>query len=346
LLALLEAPGPSGHEEEPSRIWREAARAFAEVTSDTLGTSFARVPSAGKGAGTLALVGHIDQVAVTVTNIEDSGLLSFTTLGGIAPETLTAQRIEFLTRDDARTHGAIVRKRLSPEERRDGPKIELADLYIDIGATSREDAERLVRIGDVAVWNGAPIELPNGRLMSRSLDNRLGAYVVLEAARRLSQAKDVAVDVVAVAATQEEIGSGGARAAAFGLDPTLALAVDITPATDVPGGDPRRAGRVELGMGAIVTRGPTLNKLVVEHLVEAAEAEGIPHGFEVTTRDTATDADEFFAARAGVPTGLISVPMRYLHTPNEVCDLEDVESAIRLIVAAVQRLGSDQAFVR
>ena len=346
LQALLEAPGPSGQEEEPTRIWRDAASAFAEVSSDTLGTSFARVPSASDGARTLALVGHIDEVGVTVTNIEENGLLSFTTLGGVFPETLSSQRIEFLTRTGGRVRGAIARKRIPPEERRDAPRTELADLHIDIAARSRDEAESLVRVGDAAVWDGAPVELPSGRLMSRALDNRLGAFVVLEAARRLGEAKDVAVDVVAVAATQEEIGSVGARAAAYGLDPALALAVDVTPATDVPGGDPRRAGRIELGLGAMIARGPTLNKRVVELLAEAAEAEGIAHAFEVYTRGTQTDADEFHSARSGVPTGLISIPLRYLHTPNELCDLADVEAAIRLIVATAQRLERDQTFVR
>jgi endoglucanase len=346
LQALLRAPGPSGHEEEPTRIWRDAASAFAEVTSDTLGTSFARVPASGKDAATLALVGHIDEVGVTVTNIEESGLLSFTTLGGISPETLAAQRIQFLTRNGDRVRGAIARKRIQPEARRDAPRTELADLHIDIGAKSREEAEKLVQVGDAAVWDGEPVELPNGRLMSRALDNRLGAYVVLEAARRLAEAKDVAVDVVAVAATQEEIGSVGARAAAYGLDPALALAVDVTPATDYPGGDPRRAGRIELGMGAMIARGPTLNKRVAELLAEAAEADGIPHAFEVYTRGTQTDADEFHSARAGVPTGLLSIPMRYLHTPNEVCDLADVEAVIRAIVAVAKRLERGGSFLR
>jgi putative aminopeptidase FrvX len=346
LQALLRAPGPSGHEEEPTRIWRDAASAFAEVTSDTLGTSFARVRAPGQDAATLALVGHIDEVGVTVTNIEENGLLSFTTLGGISPETLSGQRIEFLTRNGGRVRGAIARKRIAPEARRDAPRTELADLHIDIGAKSREEAGALVQVGDAAVWDGEPVELPNGRLMSRALDNRLGAYVVLEAARRLAEAKDIAVDVVAVAATQEEIGSFGARAAAYGLDPALSLAVDVTPATDYPGGDPRRAGRIELGMGAMIARGPTLNKRVAELLADAAEAAGIPHAFEVYTRVTQTDADEFHSSRAGVPTGLLSIPMRYLHTPNEVCDLEDVEAVIRVIVAVAQRLERGGSFVR
>jgi endoglucanase len=347
LQALLEAPGPSGHEEEPNRIWRDAASAFAEVTSDTLGTSFARVRSPRSDGATVALVSHIDEVGVTVTNVEDGGLLSFTTVGGISPETLSGQRIEFLTHDGSSVPGAIGRKRLSPEQRREAPRVELADLHIDIGATSREEAERIVRPGDVAVWNGAPVELPNGRLMSRSLDNRLGAYVVLEAARRLGDlGGELAVDVVAVAATQEEIGSVGARAAAYGLEPAVAIAVDVTPATDYPGGDPRRAGRVELGMGAMIARGPTLNKLVSQLLADVAESEAIPHGFEVYTRQTATDADEFHAARAGVPTGLVSIPMRYLHTPNELSALEDVEAVIRLLVAATKRLEPGASFVR
>src|SRR5216684_3977685 len=123
LQALLTARGPSGHEEEPTRIWRDAASAFAEVTSDTLGTSFARVRSSGKDGETLALVGHIDEVGVTVTNIEENGLLSFTTLGGISPETLTGQRVEFLTRGGGRVPGAIARKRIPPEERRDAPRL-------------------------------------------------------------------------------------------------------------------------------------------------------------------------------------------------------------------------------
>ena len=315
LRSLLQAAGPSGHEEEPARIWREAASSFAEVTSDTLGSSFARV-RAGEGAITLALVGHIDEIGVAVTNIEENGLLSLTTVGGISPEMLNGQRIE------------------------------LADLHIDIGAKSREEAETLVRVGDVAVWNGAPVELPNGRLLSRALDNRLGAYIALEAARRIAESKEAQVDVVAVAAVQEEIGLYGARVAAYGLDPQVALAIDVTPATDYPGGDPKRAGRIELGMGAMIARGPTMNKLVVQLLAEAAEAENIPHAFEIYARTTSTDADELHLTRAGIPTGLLSIPTRYLHSPNELCDLEDVESIVRLIVAFAKRIASDHSFIR
>jgi endoglucanase len=344
LLALLNASGPSGHEEEPARIWREAASGFAEVTSDTLGSSFARV-RAGEGAPTLALVGHIDEIGVAVTNIEESGLLSFTTIGGISPEMLMGQRFELLTRN-GRIPAATSRKRIQPEQVRDRPRPELSDLHIDIGAKDRAEAESLVRVGDPGVWVGPPVELPNGRLLSKALDNRLGAYIALEAARRIAESREAEVDVVAVAAVQEEIGLYGARTAAYGLDPQVAIAIDVTPATDYPGGDARRAGKIELGLGAMIARGPTLNKQVTDLLGEAAEAEDIPHAWEVYTRTTSTDADEIHFTRAGIPTGLLSIPTRYLHSPNEICALEDVEANIRLIVAFAKRLSRDQSFVR
>jgi putative aminopeptidase FrvX len=344
LTALLTASGPSGHEEEPTRVWRDAAAAFAEVTSDTLGSSFARV-RAGGGAPTFAIVGHIDEIGVAITNVEESGLLSFTTIGGIAPETLHGQRLELLTRD-GRIPATVSRKRVQPEQVRERPRLELSDLHIDIGAKSREEAEGLVRVGDPGVWIGPPVELPNNRLLSKSLDNRLGAYIALESARRVAESRDAKVDVVAVAAVQEEIGLYGARAAAFGLDPLVALVVDVTPATDYPGGDARRAGRIELGMGAMIARGPTLNKHVTDLLGDVAEAEGIAHAYEVYSRTTSTDADELHFTRAGIPTGLLSIPTRYLHSPDEICDLADVEAIVQLVVAFAKRLTVDHSFVR
>ena len=347
LTSLLTASGPSGHEEEPTRVWREAAAAFAEVTADTLGSSFARVRAgSGEGAPTLAIVGHIDEIGVAVTNIEDSGLLSFTTVGGISPETLHGQRVVLLTRNGGRLPGAFSRKRVAPDLLRERPRLELSDLHIDIGARSREEAESLVRVGDAGVWIGPPVELPNNRLVSKSLDNRLGAYIALESARRVAEAGDAQVDVVAVAAVQEEIGLYGARAAAFGLDPQVAIAIDVTPATDYPGGDARRAGRIELGMGAMIARGPTMNKHVTDLLGEVAEAEGIAHAYEIYSRTTSTDADEIHLSRAGIPTGLLSIPTRYLHSPNELCDLDDVEAIIRLVVAFAKRLTLDHSFLR
>jgi putative aminopeptidase FrvX len=346
LRELLAAPGPSGHEGQVARVWRDAAGAFAEVHSDTLGTSFARV-RAGDGAPTLALVGHIDEIGLVVTTATEQGLLTFAPLGGFSAEILVGQRVRIAGRNgDVRA--VVGRRRAGGAERRsDRPaRLEHSDLHLDIGARSRDEALELVRIGDAAVWEGEPLELPNNRFASRALDNRLGAYVALEAARRVGEARDAQVDVVAVAAVAEEVGLFGARAAAFSLEPDVALAIDVTWATDVPGGDERTAGKVELGAGPAIARGPMINAHVFELLVEAAEAEQIPCSIEVATRATQTDADQIHISRGGVPTGLVSLPIRYMHSPCELGSLDDLEAAIALIVAFARRLVRDQSFVR
>jgi endoglucanase len=344
LRELLLARGPSGHEEPAARVWRDAASEFAEVESDTLGTSFARV-RAGEGAPTLALVGHIDEIGVAITNIEESGLLSFSALGGFQPEMLVGQRVVLAGRDGP-VPGVVGRRQLSAEQRRDRPRLELSDLHIDIGAKDRDDAAQVVRVGDAGVWEGDPVELPNGRFVSRALDNRLGAYVVLEAARRIAESGDARVDVVAVAAVQEELGYYGARTAAFSLDPDFALAIDVTYATDVPGADPKVAGKIDLGSGAAIARGPIVNARVSDLLARTAEEEGIPHTFEILTNRTHTDADALHVSRAGVPTGLVSVPLRYMHSSVELASLDDLEAVIRLVVAFAVRLTPESSFLR
>jgi endoglucanase len=344
---LLIAAGPSGHEEQAAGVWRDAASAFAEVHADTLGTSFARVPAGGgEGAPTLALVGHIDEIGFAVTNVGDNGLIAFTAIGGLGAEALVGQRVRILTRE-GEVRGVVGRRRADPERSRtDRPgRLELSELHVDIGAAGRDEAAA-VRVGDPGIWEGEPLELANDRLASRALDNRLGSYIALEAARRVAEAADAQVDVVAVAAVSEEVGLFGARAAAFSLAPDVAIAIDVTWATDIPGGNARLAGKVELGGGAVIERGPVINSHVYDLLVRTAEEEEIPHAFEVSTRATHTDADAIHVARGGVPTGLVSIPLRYMHSPSEVVALEDVESCVRLVAGFARRLTREQSFVR
>jgi len=345
LRELLTAVGPSGHEEPAAAVWREAASAFAQVSSDTLGTSFARVP-AGEGAPTLAIVGHIDEIGIQITHVGDDGLLSFGLLGGFDAAQLAGQRMLIAGRNG--TVPAVVGRRRPPqsEKRGDRQKLEHADLFLDVGATSRADAERLVRAGDPAVWEGEPLELPNNRLASRALDDRLGAYAALEVARRVAAAGDAQVDVVAVAAVQEELGYYGARTAAFALAPDVAIAIDVTWATEVPGGDAKLVGKVELGSGAAITRGPVVHPAVADLLLETAEAEQIDHCFEVYSDRTRTDADAVFASRGGVPTGLVAIPVRYMHSPVELCSLDDLEAVISLVAAFARRLGREASYLR
>jgi putative aminopeptidase FrvX len=346
LRRLLTAPGPSGYEAAASAVWREAASSFAEVSGDALGSSVARVAGTG-GGPTLAVLGHIDEIGLMVTHADEHGFLSFLGVGGWRAEVLLGQRVELLTRAGP-VPGVVGRKWRRPLRRgEEFPRLELEELHVDIGAGSADEALGLVQIGDVAVIAGEPVELAGSRFASRSLDNRIGAYVALEAARLVAEAGGSPGDFAAVAAVQEEVGDfGGARTTVFALEPQVALAVDITGATDVPDGDPKLDGEAKLGRGPIVNRGSTISPKVFELLVETAEAEGIQYAVNVSAGDTHTDMDAAYASRGGTATGLISIPMRYLHTPTEVAALEDVDAAIRLVAAFAQRLGPELDFTR
>jgi putative aminopeptidase FrvX len=346
LRRLLTAPGPSGHETAAAAVWRDAASAFAEVTSDAMGSSIARV--AGTSGGPLLVVlGHIDEIGVIVTHVDEHGFLFFRGVGGWRPEVLLGQRVELLAREGP-VPGVIGRKsRKAPKRDEKEEQLSLDDLHVDIGARDRDDALRLVRLGDVAVIAGEPLELANGRLASRALDNRLGAYVALEAARLVAEGGGAPGDVAVVAAVQEEVGDfGGARTSVFALEPQVALAVDVTDATDIPEGDPKAWGEAKLGGGPAINRGSTINPKVFELLVETAEAEGIAHVVNVSSGITYTDMDAAYASRAGVATGLISLATRYIHTPTEVVSLDDVEAAARLVAAFAQRLEPGLDFTR
>jgi putative aminopeptidase FrvX len=339
LRRLLTAPGPSGYEQPAAAVFREAAGAFAEITYDSVGSTVARVKGTGDGPF-VAVVGHIDEIGLIVHHIDDNGFLWFTGIGGWDPVILVGQRVEVCTRD-GRVPGVVGKKPihlLKDEERKQAP--ELRGLHIDIGAKDGDDARSLVRIGDVAVIAAEPVELPNNRFISRSMDNRLGCYVALEAARLVAEAGGAPGDVAAVAVTQEEITFGGARTTAYSLEPDIAIVVDVTFATDSPGAEEKEIGSHKFGSGAVLTRGSTLHPAVFELLHAAGEAEGIPFTVGASARSTGTDADAFHISRAGIPSGVVSIPLRYMHSPVEMVQLDDVDAAARLIAAFAQRLDS------
>jgi endoglucanase len=337
LRKLLTAPGPSGYEQAPAAVFREAAAAFAEITHDTIGSTVARVKGTADGPF-VAVVGHIDEIGLIVHHIDDDGFLWFTGVGGWDPVILVGQRVEISTRD-GRVTGVVGKKPihlLKDEERKKVP--ELKNLHIDIGAKDGGDARSMVRVGDVAVISGEPVELPHNRVISRSMDNRLGCYVALEAARLVAEAGDAPGDVAAVAVAQEEITFGGARTTAYTLRPDIAVVVDVTFASDAPGNDDKETGRHRFGSGPVLMRGSTLDPTVFELLHAAGEAEGIPFTIAASARATGTDADAFHISRGGVPSAVVSVPLRYMHSPVEMVQLDDVENAARLIAAFVRRL--------
>jgi putative aminopeptidase FrvX len=333
---LLRAGAPSGYEGPAAEIWREAA-AFASLSSDGLGSSIARV---GEEGPLLAVVGHIDEIGLVVSHIDEKGFLYFNPIGGWDPQILVGQRVEVRGRDGL-VPGVVGRKPihlLEPEQRK--KVVELKGLHIDIGAADRDEAAELVRVGDPAVIAAEPVRLAADRLISRSMDNRLGAYVALESLRRCHERDSLQASFAAVAAVQEEIGLFGARTSAFEVRPDLAIAVDVTHATDAPGVEEKEVGSHPLGSGPVIGRGSTLSPKMFELLVEAAEAEGIEHTVGASGRGTSTDADVIQISRSGIPTGLVSIPLRYMHSPVELVDLGDLEATVELVAAFAARVAN------
>jgi putative aminopeptidase FrvX len=345
LRSLLTATGPSGYETAPAGVFREAAGAFAEVSGDVMGSSWARVKGTADGP-TLAIVGHIDEIGLIVTHIDDDGFLRFTGVGGWDTQILVGQRVELATRGGV-VPGVIGKKPIHLLKDDERKKVaEVKELHIDIGAKDGDETRSMVRIGDVAVISGEPVELPNDRVVSRSMDNRLGCYVAYEAARLVAEAGGAAGDVVAVAAVQEETTFGGSQTTAYALRPDLAIVVDVTHATDAPGIDVNELGAHAFGSGPVVERGSNLHPAVFELLYEAGEADGIPFTVAASARHTGTDVDAMHLSRGGVPCGLIGLPLRYMHSPVEMVDLGDVDAAARLIAATARRLAADATFGR
>jgi putative aminopeptidase FrvX len=354
--ALLRVPGPSGQEARAAALWRELCEPFAaEVDVDVNGSSWARVPGTGSGADgafdgpsapTLAIVGHIDEIGVHITHIDDDGFLRFGQVGGWDPVNLVSQRLLIATRNGP-VHGVIGRKAIHLMDEEDRKKVpELKSLHIDIGAADADEARELVRIGDTGVLDVEPLELPNGRVVSRALDNRVGCYVAARAAQLTIEAGGAPGEVLAMAVVQEEIGLYGAMTSAFRHRPDVAIAVDVTHASDTPGHEMGRDTHHKLGSGPVIERASLLHPRVAELLCDAAEAEDIPYTVASASRITASDADAFTTSRAGIPTGLVSVPLRYMHSSVELVSIEDVENAARLLSAFARRLEPGERFER
>jgi len=347
LKRLLNTPGPSGFETAAARVWRDEASTFADqVEKDVSGNTWALLGEGG--APRVMLAGHIDEIGLMLTHIDDEGFLYLEGIGGWDPQVMVGQRVRLLTRE-GEIVGVIGKKPIhliKPDERDKASK--LTDLWIDVGAKTREEAEkRGIRVGDPGVLDTQLIQLGDDLIASRSIDNRIGAFVVLEALRLLDAGERPAAQVAAVATAQEEIGhsGGGARTAAFRLDPQVAIVVDVTFATDAPGLEKKELGDHRLGGGPVLSRGSAAHPIVFEKLAAVADSEKIPYTIAASPRFSSTDADAIYLSRAGVATGIVSVPNRYMHSPNEIVSLTDLERAAQLIAAFVRSLDATTDFV-
>ena len=333
LKRLLDTPGPSGFESAPARVWRDEASTFAEVTGDVHGNSIAVVNPGG--SPTVMLAGHIDEIGLIVNWIDDDGFVYIGPIGGWDPQVLLGQRIRFAGRDGD-VLGVVGKKPIhlmKTEDREKASKI--TDLWVDVGASSRAQAEARLSIGDAGVIDSRALYFPNDRIVSRSIDDRIGAFVVLEALRRYA-ADPGEARVVAVATTQEEIAymGGGALVAGARVNPAMAIVVDVTFATDHPSMEKKELGEHKLGGGPVLTRGSVVSPVAFRLLRDTAESLRMPYSLHAAGRDTSTDADAIHLAREGVATALLSVPNRYMHSPNEMVSLVDLDRAATLIAAA------------
>lgn len=342
LKRLLSAPGPSSFESKPAAIWREQAKSYgATLEVDTYGNSYA-IFNPDK-APTVMLSGHIDEIGLIVTYIDKEGLIYFKGIGGWDSQQLVGQRVRILGyKGDI--IGVIGKKPIHLMNADDRKKIShIEDLWIDIGAKHQDETKKHVRIGDAAVIEQPYVELLNGRIVSKAIDNRIGAFIVLEAARRAATSK---AKVVAVASTQEEIGQVGANIAAYKLEPKVAIAVDVTHATDVPNVSNKQVGDIPFGSGANLAIGSVIHRGVFNMLIETAEAKKIPYTIEANPSRTFTDADHIAISGHGIPTAVVSIPNRYMHSPNEMIDTEDLEHVIALIAAFIKRIDKKTTFMQ
>ena len=347
LQALLTTPGPSGREAAAAEVFRAACRPLAdEVRADVNGSTVATLRGTG-GGKSVAIIGHIDEIGVIVTHVDDKGLLWFSGVGGWDPMQLVGQRVELLTSGGGVVRGVVGRKPIhliEPDERSKAPK--LKDLHIDIGAADGAEAKALVEVGDVGVIIAEPLELLGGRYASRSMDNRLGCYIAWEALRIVKAAGGAPGDFHACAVVQEESGLNGARTTAHKLRPDVAIVVDVTHATDVPGVSEHENGSHGLGSGAVIFRATGLHPAVSRGLVDTAKKDEIPYTLEATGRGTGTDADSVAISRDGIPVSVVSIPLRYMHSTVEVVDMADVDACARLCAAYALGLAADTSFER
>jgi tetrahedral aminopeptidase len=345
LSKLITSISPSGYEDEAASVWLEEARTFAhDIRQDYHGNSDAVINPGGSPR--IMLSGHYDEIGFLVTHVDDDGFLWIQPVGGWDPQIPQGHHVVIRGRK-GHVPGVVGKCpiHLIKEDARN-KVTKLDELWVDIGATSRKDALKKVDIGDPLVLAQGLQKLEGDFVAGRGFDNRAGAFVVLEAARMLAKLKPHA-EVHAVATVQEEIGLRGARTAAFGVDPQVGIAVDVTFATDYPtmGESVKKFGKIKVGKGTVITRGPNVNPKLFDVLVDVAKKEKIPYQINVESRATGTDANAIQVTRGGVATALLSIPNRYMHSPCELVSLSDLDACAKLMAHTCARITEKTNFV-
>jgi endoglucanase len=345
LADLVNSMSPSGYEAPAAKVWKDEATTFAsKVWTDTHGNSHAIINP--DGSPCVMFAGHYDEIGFQISYIDDTGFLWIQALGGWDPQIAQGQRVQIMTKKGI-IRGVIGKMAIHLQEPDAQNKVtKIKDVWVDIGAKDKKNAEKMVEVGDPLVIASGFEELANGLAIGRAFDDRAGAFVVLEAARQLSKLNPKA-EIHAVATVQEEIGLRGATTAAYGIDPDIGIAVDVTFATDHPnmGEAMKRENLIELGKGPVLTRGPNINSKLFDLLVKTAKAEKIPYQINAEPRGTGTDANALQLNRAGVACALVSIPLRYMHSPCEIISLKDLEETAKLLAKTVVKIIPRTNFV-
>ena len=339
LRSMIAAPSPSGFEQRVQQVIREEMRSYTdEQRTDVHGNVIAALnPTA---TPRVMLTAHCDELGFLVRYIDEQGFIYFAPIGGFDPSTLPGERVEIHT-EQGPILGVVGRKPvhlLSGEERGRAPKI--SELWIDIGVSSKDEAHELVQIGSIATRAAQLESLRDDLVVSRALDDKAGVFAVVEAVRRISEQRDkLKASVFFVAAVQEEVGLRGARTGAYGVDPLIAIAVDVTFTSDHPQTSKHEIGDIKLNGGPVITIGGHINPRVYQMLVAAADDAGIAYQIDPQAAGTGTDTDVIQVARAGVATGLVSIPCRYLHTGSEIVSLKDIDEVAEVLSRFVLALN-------
>ncbi len=333
---LIDKISPSGYEKEATEYWKSRTGAFTDkISCDVHGNCIGVLNPQGKP--TVMLAGHIDEIGYMVKYIDEDGFIYFVTIGGIDMHLVPGQRVWIKTRKGQRVLGVIGKKPAHLLEETEKKQIATIDqLCIDIGTKNEEETRKLIEVGDVAVPAVAFERLNDDIAIARGFDDRAGAFVVSETLRRLSETKPRA-SVYGVATVQEEIGLRGAKTSAYGISPDIGIAIDVTFATDYPQMEKKKAGDIKIGGGPVIARGPNMNHDITDLLIKTAEENDIPYQIEAIPRGTGTDANVIQLTKAGVATGLVSIPLRYMHTPVELLSLTDLDNVSKLLAAFITK---------
>ena len=345
LKALAEAPSPSGYEQPAQKIFRDYIKEFVdEVQIDVLGNSYGWIR--GKGKPVVMLAGHCDEIGFMVKYVDENGYLYFASIGGVDEQLLPGKRVWVHGQKKAFL-GVVGRKPihlLDPKDREKVPQIYTQ--FIDIGAKNRRDAEKCVSIGDPVTFAVGLENLIGDRVVSRGFDDKVGSFVVAEVLREIGETREhPSCAVCGVSTVQEELGLRGATTSAYQIQPDIGIAIEVGHASDYPDVDKKRVGEYKIGAGPIIARGANINPQVYELLLKAAKRRKIPVQVLGAPRATGTDANVIQLSRRGVATGLVSIPLRYMHTPTEVLSLRDLDATCRLLIAFIYELKEGMSFI-